>query len=111
MPEHSRSHVGQQVGNYRLIRLLGQGGFADVYLGEHIFLKTQAAIKLLNLRLASDNMDSFLNEAQTIAKLKHPYIVHVFECGIENGIPFLVMDYIPNGTLRQRPIRSRRCNV
>ena len=108
MPEPFRSHVGQQIGNYRLIRLLGQGGFAEVYLGEHIFLKTQAAIKLLTLRLASDNMDSFLNEAQTIAKLRHPHIVHVFECGIENGMPFLVMDYIPNGTLRQRHPRGSR---
>lgn len=108
MSELSRSHIGQQVGNYRLIRLLGQGGFADVYLGEHIFLKTQAAIKLLSLRLDSDNMDSFLNEAQTIAKLRHPHIVHVFECGIEHGIPFLVMDYIPNGTLRQRYPRGSR---
>ena len=108
MPEPSRSHVGEQVGNYRLIRLLGQGGFADVYLGEHVYLKTQAAIKLLSVRLASDSMDSFLNEAQTIAKLRHPHIVHVFECGIENGMPFLVMDYIPGGTLRQRHPRGSR---
>ncbi len=108
MLEPSKSYIGQQVGNYRLIRLLGQGGFADVYLGEHIFLKTQAAIKLLSLRLDSDNMDSFLNEAQTIAKLRHPHIVHVFECGIEHSIPFLVMDYIPNGTLRQRYPRGSR---
>lgn len=106
MPGPSKNYVGQQIGNYRLIRSLGQGGFADVYLGEHIFLKTQAAIKLLSRRLDSDNMDSFLNEAQTIAKLRHPHIVHVFECGIENGIPFLVMDYIPNGTLRQRHPRG-----
>ena len=37
---------GQQLGNYRLVRLLGQGGFADVYLGEHIYLGTSAAIKV-----------------------------------------------------------------
>lgn len=39
--------IGQQLGNYRLKSLLGHGGFAEVYLGEHIFLKTQAAIKVL----------------------------------------------------------------
>ena len=39
---------GQQLGNYHLVRLLGQGGFADVYLGEHVFLKTHAAIKVLH---------------------------------------------------------------
>ena len=54
---------GQQLGNYRLIRLLGQGGFADVYLGDHIYLKTQAAIKILQIRLAGDDMQGFLNEA------------------------------------------------
>src|SRR5260370_39612422 len=53
-------------------------------------------------------MESFLNEAKTIAKLRHPHIVHVFECGIEDGTPFLVMDYIPNGSLRQRHLRGSR---
>ena len=66
---------GQQLGNYRLIRLLGQGAFADVYLGEHIYLKTQAAIKILQIRLAGDDMQGFLTEARTIASLKHPHIV------------------------------------
>ena len=44
-------HAGRQLGNYRLTRLLGQGGFADVYLGEHIYLKTLAAIKVLHTQL------------------------------------------------------------
>ncbi len=46
--------VGQQLGNYRLLRLLGHGGFADVYLGEHVYLQSQAALKLLHTT-ASDN--------------------------------------------------------
>jgi serine/threonine protein kinase len=41
--------VGQQLGNYRLIRLLGTGGFAEFYLGEHVYLKRQAAIKVLHI--------------------------------------------------------------
>jgi serine/threonine protein kinase len=41
--------LGQQLGNYRLIRLLGEGGFAEVYLGEHVYLKTQAAVKVLQV--------------------------------------------------------------
>lgn len=94
--------VGQQLGNYRLIRLLGQGGFADVYLGEHIYLKTPAAIKLLQTRLAQDDLQVFLKEARAIANLVHPNIVRVLEFGVEKETPFLVMDYASNGTLRHR---------
>jgi serine/threonine protein kinase len=94
--------VGQQLGNYRLIRLLGEGGFAEVYLGEHIHLGTEAAIKILSARLSSDEIEQFRNEARTIAHLKHPHIVRILDFGVGNGTPFLVMDYVANGTLRQR---------
>ncbi|MEO7022276.1 MAG: protein kinase [Ktedonobacteraceae bacterium] len=93
---------GQQLGNYRLIRLLGQGGFADVYQGEHIHLNTQAAIKVLRTKVTAENAAQFSHEARIIAHLDHPNIVRVLEFGIENGMPFLVMDYAINGTLRQR---------
>lgn len=94
--------VGQQLGNYRLVRLLGQGGFADVYLGEHIYLKTPAAIKVLQTRLVQDDLQVFLKEARAIANLVHPHIVRVLEFGVQGDVPFLVMDNAPNGTLRQR---------
>jgi serine/threonine protein kinase len=93
--------IGQRLGNYTLVRLLGQGGFAEVYLGEHFYLKSQAAIKILQTRLSgSDDTDSFLTEAQTIARLSHPNIVRVMDFGIDGETPYLVMDYAPNGTLR-----------
>ena len=98
----SQSRLGGQLGNYRLIRLLGQGSFADVYLGEHVHLNTQASIKVLDMRLTNDDMGDFLAEARTIARLRHPYIIQVLEFGVEGNTPFLVMDYAPNGTLRQR---------
>ncbi len=93
---------GQQLGNYRLLRLLGWGSFANVYLGENLYLKRQVAIKVLRTRLGNEDMESFLTEARTIADLEHPHIVRVFDCGIENGTPFLIMSYAPNGTLRKR---------
>ena len=93
--------LGQQLGNYQLTRLLGEGGFADVYLGEHIHLGTLAAIKVLHTQLTSDDVERFRTEARTIAHLIHPHIVRVLEFGVEGKTPFLVMDYAPNGTLRQ----------
>jgi WD40 repeat protein len=98
--------VNQQLGNYRLTRLLGQGGFADVYLGEHVYLNTLAAIKVLQVRLTDDDKRSFLDEARTIARLKHPNIVRIMEYDLADNIPFLIMDYAPNGTLRQRHPRG-----
>jgi serine/threonine protein kinase len=99
--------VGQQLGNYRLLKLLGQGGFADVYLGEHIHLSTQAAIKVLRTQLTSEDIANFRIEARTIAHLSHPNIVQVLDFGVENNAPFLVMAYAPNGTLRQRYERGQ----
>jgi serine/threonine protein kinase len=92
----------QQLGNYRLIRLIGEGGFAEVYLGEHVYLKTYAAIKVLQTRLANEKQEDFLAEARSIAHLKHINIVRVLEFGVEGTIPFLVMDYASDGTLRQQ---------
>ena len=93
--------VGQQLGNYVLTQFLGKGGFAEVYLGKHVYLNTNAAIKALHVQLASSEQESFLKEARLIASLVHPNIVRVLDFGVQDGTPFLVMDYAPNGTLRQ----------
>jgi serine/threonine protein kinase len=98
-----RDRIGHHVGNYRLTRLLGTGGFAEVYLGEHLHLEKQAAIKLLHTPLAvEDEMEQFRREAQTIARLNHPQILHVLDFGVEAEQPYLVLDYAPGGSLRQR---------
>lgn len=99
-------YVGQQLGNYYLTRLLGEGGFAQVYLGEHIYLNTQAAIKVLHTKLTSDDVEWFRTEARTIARLIHPNIVRVLDFGVQDKTPFLVLDYAPQGTLRQRHPRG-----
>ncbi|BCL79857.1 serine/threonine protein kinase [Ktedonobacteria bacterium brp13] len=99
--------IGQRLGNYTLVKLVGQGGFAEVYLAEHQYLKSYAAIKILQAKLSgNDDTDSFLQEAQTIARLSHPNIIRVMDFGIENETPYLVMDYATNGTLRQRHPRG-----
>jgi WD40 repeat protein len=95
------NRVGQHLGNYQLIRLIGRGGFAEVYLGTHIYLDMPAAIKVLHAQLAREDAEQFRREARTIARLVHPNIVRVLEFGIEETTPFLVVDYAPNGTLRK----------
>lgn len=94
--------VGQQLGNYRLTRLLGKGGFAEVYLGEHVYLETQAAIKVLHTQLADEHIEPFRLEAKRVAHLEHPHIVRVLEFGVEGTTPFLVMSYASGGSLRHR---------
>jgi ABC-type transport system substrate-binding protein/serine/threonine protein kinase len=94
--------VGQHFGNYRLVALLGQGGFAEVYLGQHVRLDLQAAIKVLHTHLTEQEAEHFSQEAQTIAKLTHPSIVRVFDYDVQDSVPFLVMDYAPKGSLRRR---------
>ena len=97
----SADKLEQQFGNYRLVRPLGAGGFAEVYLGEHIHLYTQAAIKILHTRMTAEEREDFRTEALTIAHLKHPNIVRVLEFGFQDNVtPYLVMDYAPNGSLR-----------
>ena len=100
--------VGQQVGNYRLVQHLGSGGFADVYLGRQIYLDSPAAIKLLHTHLAQDDIEGFREEARTLVRLIHPHIVRLLDFGLQDATPFLVMDYAPNGTLRQRHQRGER---
>src|SRR5579863_6647124 len=103
--------VGQQLGNYRLERLLGSGGFADVYLGKQVYLDSLAAIKLLKTTLSEGDREDFRSEARTLVRLIHSHIVRILDFGLEGDTPFLVMDYAPNGTLRQRHQRGERLSL
>jgi serine/threonine protein kinase len=106
--EKGSGRLGQRLGNYQIISLLGEGGFAEVYLGEHIHLGSQAAIKILHSQLARDERERFLAEARTLVRLVHPHIVRVLDFGIEDKTPFLVMDVAIDGTLRQRHPKGTR---
>jgi WD40 repeat protein/serine/threonine protein kinase len=109
MPDRS----GQLLGNYRLVRFLGQGGFAEVYLGEHRYLRSRAALKVLRISLSHEEAQRFLSEAQMLVNLKHPNIVRVLDFGIDQsrGMPFLVMEYATGGTARQRHPQGSRLSL
>ncbi|MGH2507405.1 MAG: protein kinase, partial [Ktedonobacteraceae bacterium] len=93
--------IGQRIDDYRLIRFLGGGTFGDVYLGEHVYQKTLVAVKVFKAKLTPDKFHDFVNEIR-IVRLRHPNISQVLDFGIENDIPFLVMEFAPEGTLLHR---------
>lgn len=95
-------YTGKQLDNYSLQRLLGRGAFGEVYLAEHTHTHRVVAVKMLTTQLSGGVPPGFLHEARTLFLLKHPHIVPLLDFGVENSIPFLVMEYAPNGTLRQQ---------
>ncbi len=101
----------QQLGPYQLLRSIGKGAFAEVFLGEHIYLKRPAAIKVLHPQSLAGNKNDFADEARTAARLKHPHVIPVWDFGIENqSIPYLVMEYADSGTLRKKYPPGKQCS-
>jgi serine/threonine protein kinase/Tol biopolymer transport system component len=94
------NYVGRQIGNYRLIKLLGHGEFAEVYLGDHVHLRLQVAVKVLTNRLTDQEVVNFRKETLAITGLEHPNILRVYDFGIVDHTPCVVMAYAPNGSLR-----------
>jgi len=101
MAEYKGDRVGQQLGPYRLTRLLGAGGFGEVYEANHQLLQQTRAIKLLLERHfhAPNQRERFLREARTLATLEHPNILPVLEVGEEGNVLYLVMPFYRRGTL------------
>src|SRR2546421_1536789 len=93
--------VGQNAGNYLLSSLIGRGMLADVYLGMHMYQNTWAAIKVLHDHVDQQTLDGFLTGARHLSHLAHPHIIRLLEFGVEDRLPYLVMDYSPGGNLRQ----------
>ncbi len=93
---------GQYIAGCRLLRLLGQSQNSEVYLGEHPRLAYPVAIKLLYARTAEREVQRFLTQSAMLNKLDHPHVIHIYDFGLtDDGIPYLVMNYAPRGTLRQ----------
>lgn len=103
--------IGQVVGSYRIVRLLGEGGMGQVFLAEHVMLGRKAAVKMLHTELtASDELVArFFNEAKATTVINHPCIVPVFDFGrAANGAAFFVMDFLDGETLGSRLRRGGR---
>jgi serine/threonine-protein kinase len=99
-------------GRYQLIRELGQGGMATVYLANDLKHDRQVAIKVLKPELAAViGGERFVAEIKTTAGLQHPHILPLFDSGESDGFLFYVMPYIEGETLRDRLDRERQLGV
>ena len=88
--------MDQVVGSYRLIELLGGGGQADVYLGEHQETGDRHALKILHAGLSVDvdAKSAFLQEAIKARSVEHENIVEIIDVGDHEGRPFMVLKYV-----------------
>lgn len=101
--------VGENVGPYRIMEQLGQGGMATVYKAYHAALDRYVAIKVLHPAFLQDPnfLKRFQREAKAVARLEHPNIVPVYDFAEHAGQPYLVMKFIEGDTLKAR-LRSGR---
>jgi len=107
MMANSRDLTGKKVGAYTLGHLIGRGGMGAVYLAQQARPERQVAIKLLlpGAAISSEQYDEFLarfkREANVIARLEHVNIIPIYEFGEQDGLAYLVMPYLPGGSLRE----------
>ena len=97
---------------YAIERELGSGGMATVYLAEDLMLHRNVALKVLKPELASTlGPDRFLQEIDIAAKLNHPHILGLFDCGEADGFLYYVMPYIEGESLREKLAKERELPV
>lgn len=96
--------VPQQIDDFRLIREIGRGGMAVVYLAEELSLRRRVALKVLPQAFSASetNVARFRHEARSVARLRHRNIVPIYRVGEDDGVHFIAMEYIAGPTLTQR---------
>ena len=94
---------------YRLVRPLGSGGMALVYLAQHVMIDRLSAIKLLrrDLGMSATHRERFLREARAVNRINHPNIVEITDFGESDGLVFLVMEYVEGESLLAALRRGR----
>ena len=103
--------AGQSFGNFQVVRLLGEGGFGEVYEAENPFLQRRAAIKVLHTGMVQDPelVHRFLNEARAASGIRHPNIIDVFDAGVTpEGEPYILMEFLEGDSLQKVLMRQGR---
>ncbi len=93
-----------EIPGYQIIKKIGQGGMANVYLASHIGLEREVALKVLSPGFSDDETlgQRFLSEARIVAKLAHPHIIQIYDVNQVNNHHYLAMEYVPAGELTDR---------
>jgi serine/threonine-protein kinase len=102
--------LGLEIGSYKLVSKIGEGGMGEVYLAEHSLLKRKAAVKLLLAEFNAEEMvvKRFINEARATSQLVHPGIVQIFDFGkTPDGKTYMIMEFLEGETLHARLKRGR----
>ncbi len=90
-----------RIGRFPVVRELGRGAFAVVYLARDVSLDRDVAIKVLTRVMEATDVRRFLDEGHYLAQFNDPHIVQIHESGTHEGAPFLVMEYVPGGTVAE----------
>jgi len=95
--------IGQHVGNYEIIHLLGKGGMGEVYLAQDLKLPRKVALKILSRALAGDPtlVDRLRREAQAASALNHPNILTIYEFGRQGETPYIASEFVEGKQLRE----------
>ncbi len=110
-PPESADEIGR-IGDFRVIRVLGSGGFAVVFEAEDPRLKRRVALKMLHPAIASiDGAERFLREAQSAAALKDEHVVTIYQVGTQGEMPFIAMELLQGETLEERLAREGRLSI
>ena len=99
----SEALVGRTLGDYRVLRKLGRGAMAEVYLAEQVSLERRVALKILDTDVAKSQRDieRFIREARAAARLAHANIVQVYEVGEHGSIHYIAQEYVEGENLGQ----------
>src|SRR5262249_59853215 len=100
--------IGSRLGPYEVVAPLGAGAMSEVYKARDTRLDRFVAIKVLPAAVADDiqRRERFRREARAISSLTHPHICTLYDVGEEDGVEFLVMEYLAGETLAQRLLRG-----
>jgi serine/threonine-protein kinase len=106
--------TGQTLGNYQVLRLVGEGGFGEVYEAWNQFLQRRAAIKVLHTGMLGDSelVRRFLNEARAASAIRHPNIIEVLDAGVTpEGEPYILMEFLEGDSLQKLLLLQGRMPV